>query len=698
MKKVFFALVASLLLTTGLQAQDTVCPPVTLPWVETFAGGEACWYMPEGSNWHVYDPYDDPSQSWLRHLYSTCNDPTTDSWVMSRAIEIPADTCVTLSWRVASSNPSFVHHYRVLVTTDTDYTDTSNYQLLYLDESTHINFSNYDTLSVRLSHYAGQTIHLAFNNRPIHFNSTWGIGVGLYIDDVTIRANGCSVTPIVNISTPSTHYYAGDTALFVATRVEGSLTGLTYTWHSALKDTTIVGGETLELVYGPRSGKDTVSILLSNYAGSASAMTVVRVTNCESTSTPYFEDFEEVTAIAYDAPGYLPECWGSFYSGSIASRVPHVVTSYPYISNIPNQAVLMWAGASGDRAEVTLPHFDYPLRHLMLAFDYRFENDDKGTLKVGYYDADNNFVTVKTIAPHDDTYRRDTVWFTSSYNADAQIVFRYEFDVSLWAVLLDNISVESYCTPVVDYPWGDTFENYDAGADPGCWELSYSPDLPEGNHWFCAVTGIGNHYMRTHLSSTVSSDWLVTPLLKLPQATPVIAPFFSWRSYTTAPTAVYEVRLSPTGDADTDAFTQLLYTENEPSEWTERSVWLTPYGGQTVRLAFRNIGTGTDYIGLDDIQIGLATPPLPDTTSQEAIDQPHLQAFALYPNPASATVTVRCQRPVEGGWLSLIDVTGRTVLRQAVGQAATLDVGTLPRGVYYVRMEGSAAVRKLVLR
>ncbi len=270
-------------IATNSFGADTVCHPLqvidcapatTLPWTETFADGIYCWYKPYGSKFIDAIPDNYYILEYLRHLYLNVQNDTLGSWIMSKAVEIPADTTlgVTLFWKVASSDNNYHHLYSVLVTTSNDYTDTANYTVLYTDSSTHINFSNYDTRSVSLAQYAGQTIHVAIHNHGNHLAPS---GIGLYFDNVEIRA---SQMPVVRVTADATTYYYGDTARFTATLLEGIANGITYTWHSALMDTTFTGGNTWSLGYGLANGRDTVIVIATNVYGSDTASVIVNST------------------------------------------------------------------------------------------------------------------------------------------------------------------------------------------------------------------------------------------------------------------------------------------------------------------------------------------------------------------------------------------------------------------------------------
>jgi hypothetical protein len=70
--------------------------------------------------------------------------------------------------------------------------------------------------------------------------------------------------------------------------------------------------------------------------------------------------------------------------------------------------------------------------------------------------------------------------------------------------------------------------------------------------------------------------------------------------------------------------------------------------------------------------------------------------FSIYPNPASMTVTVETDQP---SMLTLTDATGRKCGQWRVDSGkTTLDISPLPAGVYFVRLAGSPAIGKLIVR
>lgn len=77
----------------------------------------------------------------------------------------------------------------------------------------------------------------------------------------------------------------------------------------------------------------------------------------------------------------------------------------------------------------------------------------------------------------------------------------------------------------------------------------------------------------------------------------------------------------------------------------------------------------------------------------------------LYPNPASTTVTIVLNeelRMKDEALPEILDLQGRRVIAQTTqysdNQTIVIDISGLPRGVYFVRFDGSGAVGKLIVR
>ena len=88
------------------------------------------------------------------------------------------------------------------------------------------------------------------------------------------------------------------------------------------------------------------------------------------------------------------------------------------------------------------------------------------------------------------------------------------------------------------------------------------------------------------------------------------------------------------------------------------------------------------------------------TLEHQGIDGVQTGVVALYPNPASTSVTVELGHAMEAT-VSVIDMNGREVMRaEATAGRVTLDVSRLAQGAYFVRATGADvnAISKLVVR
>ena len=456
--------------TATLQVFD--CTPVTtLPWTETFAlvtpaSPIACWYVPEGSNWATgISPITQVEAH--RCVFSDAVSDTMDGWLVSRAIVLPevTDIGLQLDWDASTSDNTFRHSYSVLVTANSDYSDLSSYTTLYVDTmplaQQGANFwTTYTRRSVDITAWAGQTVRVAFRNQPVHWTSG---SKRLFLDNVTVRT---SDVPVVELSAPT--ILIDNEATYTATLVEGVTTNLAYTWHSSLMDTTWVDynsnsrQSTFNLTY-TSAGNDTITVVATNIYGADTAMAVVEVTGCGYQTIPWSENFEGVTATAYNVAGSLPQCWYYTWNGSNAAYAPHVIadTGYQFLSNLPDNALFMVAGSStgyGNMATVTLPWMADSLQTLSLALDYRYESATYGTLIVGYCDEGGSFTAVDTLPGHTGSYEHAVVSFEGATIPDARIMLRWNCPSVYYAVAIDNLRVfhdQTIPAPVVgvDHIW-----------------------------------------------------------------------------------------------------------------------------------------------------------------------------------------------------------------------------------------------------
>lgn len=144
--------------------------------------------------------------------------------------------------------------------------------------------------------------------------------------------------------------------------------------------------------------------------------------------------------------------------------------------------------------------------------------------------------------------------------------------------------------------------------------------------------------------SGTSDDWLITPSFT-PDADNVR---LTWRSRSSMKSTryheKYSVYVSTTGGnaiADFDKTAPIFTTDAEPYEWTNHSVDLTPYRGQTISLAFVEEGTNKAYLYLDNINASVWS----DLTVKNTLGT---QVYSMLPVTPTATVTNRSDATVDG--------------------------------------------------
>ena len=424
--------------TATIVVRAAYCTAVGIPFDEPFESDStlACWRKssyytaPETGDWRISLSYADNHH---HAIEAGTYNSYINAWLVSPAIDIPAGaTGVNLKVKVYGGSSSSSTTYLTILASTTGAADTT----CFVDTLLHnAYYQEWVTETLSLNAYAGQQIHLAF----VHTGSSY-YSYGIELDSLGIYYQ---YQPEATLS--GGDVMVGDTTRYVATINNCVSTGLTYTWHSSLLDTTWVDSSlarisNLELHY-PTAGIDTVTFVAANAYGADTATIVIEVIDC-TPALPYTENFERVTATAYNVAGFLPHCWTAAFNGRDTTYTPHVVTTggYSWISNIPDQALLMLVGIEGGyHAEVILPRFDDSLQNLSIALDYRYENASYGTLEVGYYD-DTVFTVVDTLTGYAYNYQRDAVNFASATVPDGQIALRWSAG-DWWAVIIDNITV-----------------------------------------------------------------------------------------------------------------------------------------------------------------------------------------------------------------------------------------------------------------
>ncbi len=133
-----------------------------------------------------------------------------------------------------------------------------------------------------------------------------------------------------------------------------------------------------------------------------------------------------------------------------------------------------------------------------------------------------------------------------------------------------------------------------------------------------------------------------------------------------------------------DSLRSYTFTDLEPGVmlgvWVRKGCRYTTPGYDTIAYSDWSHPVGFMALGLDEVGDG------PD--------------FTVSPNPAHGAVQATLPEAALGGRLTLCDLAGRELAAQTVaGTTARFDIGTLPAGVYLVKLVTPAGIstRRLVV-
>ena len=146
-----------------------------------------------------------------------------------------------------------------------------------------------------------------------------------------------------------------------------------------------------------------------------------------------------------------------------------------------------------------------------------------------------------------------------------------------------------------------------------------------------------------------------------------------------------------TADLDND-LGRLYFNGVVANEWQWSLNNANGAAGTNAIAAFDFYGTNTGGTAgnyyVDDVQViestGVAIKPL----SADKISK-----VSIYPNPTNSNFSIEIPESFVGGEISIIDLTGKVVMRDRITQSAVkrFDVSNLNDGIYLIRMNNGAA-------
>lgn len=198
-----------------------------------------------------------------------------------------------------------------------------------------------------------------------------------------------------------------------------------------------------------------------------------------------------------------------------------------------------------------------------------------------------------------------------------------------------------------------------------------------------AATGMAGNIIASNSWYTpagTANDWLISPAITIPaDATTASLTFAATSMGAEAYLEDYEVNISTTTNAIA-SFTLLQNVPNELNTGNFRTISLNDYTGETIYIAFRNIGNDQYVMLLDNIKV------VSDGTA--GLNESLASKFTMYPNPAQNVVNLGSNENILISGVSIVDINGRVVKSGNYDGLSNVQINTsdLSAGVYMLNI------------
>ncbi len=642
----------------------TVCPVQdTLPWVANFADDFLCWQVLEGTC-EIH-----PSYGYL------CFTDWPTTMVVSPLVYVPNDGNVVLEFDDAYS--FFYGSLTVMVTTDMTTFDT-------LGVYPFVDGYHYPT-RIPLNTYAGQHIHVVFK--------VTGDYLQFYLTNMSVHY---ALEPVVTL-TVDDDYFPGTPMTLTANLVEGDTNGIFYrftTTKTQRGEATLIQDSSAQaMLTCYTGGPDTVTVWVTNSYGTDSAWAVVNVKPCDTVDAlTWVEDFN----------GHL-DCWWQPEGSQWI-----VYDEYNYTMAV---VVNVWQPTDNwliSRA-ITLP--DLPIDgndELLLCWDATSQINDTHSYCVMITTADDyrdlsvydTLIAIDTVHP-DITVGWDAMRASLSAYSGQTVRLAFRYTTEGWepngqfpgALEIDNIRIidTTFPAPMPDTVWRTVLvvsDNESMGYVTG------GGTYPDSS----VVTISATPYEGNRFGSWNDGDTNAVRTLFLVSDTTFIAFFVPDTTPITHDTLWRTVMVTVNVDGVCETYGSGIYADSSMVAIGYMMIDTNTVGGHWQFLGWSDGATTNprSIVVTSDTAIVALFEWVADST--EGINELSIyySHFSIFPNPASMTVTVETDQP---STLSLTDATGRECGQWKVECGkTTLDISTLPAGVYFVRLSTSSTIRKLIIR
>ncbi len=148
-------------------------------------------------------------------------------------------------------------------------------------------------------------------------------------------------------------------------------------------------------------------------------------------------------------------------------------------------------------------------------------------------------------------------------------------------------------------------------------------------------------------------------------------------------------RLINLAGANTNIKIMTLYSA-EPTfmqSWATINPYFKPYNDFANSLALET-GIWKNYIQDEGIQwFAYSYLPKKNMVTDIRLRESEIQKVNVFPNPANGIIHIRCESCLEGGWVDIVDFTGKTLLSSKITSIDTNLYPDLENGVYFVKVK-----------
>lgn len=688
----------------------TTCAPVSvIPWTETFATSEnvTCWTTLDldaytSSNWNYSSGY----------MRSGANyNANANDWLISPAIVLPDDAeGLVVSWDAyGSSYSSYGSHLRVLLSTSGMDTASFTTELASIDAGAWTNYT------APIDNLAGQTVRIAFVHDSYNDN-------GVQVRNVQVRS---ALVPVVSVQGPG----LTDINVPVVMRAvlhEGA-SPVSYSWSSSLGVTPVAAADSAVFTY-TATGTDTVTLIASNAHGADTAVAVINVYDFAPAVMPFSEDFETSAA-----NWLLSNGTNGWYIGPAESNGGSnglYISNDGGLTNGYNNAAATYSFASRyvsfDSAGTYTLSVDWKINgennydfvRIFLAQPVELTggtqapagmSNPASSIPDGWIALTDNYLCGQS------SWQTHSRIFTLPSDGTWQLVVMWRNDGSQGSapVALDNLSiVAGGVLPPTPTPCAapsitsvvpsatSVLLNYSGSA------ASYEVHIVQGT-WDGPASGIATtatSYTFSNLAPSTAytvgvravcdngvSDWVFEEVTTLAAGADTAC---------LVPSALHTVSVDSTSATiawtagATESLWQLMVND-DPDHLVMANATtyvfsnLAPSTAYRVRV--RAYCSATNQSAWSD-EMTFTT-----TASGVGIDGVDENGIALFPNPATTMLNVSVSEPAV---VTIVDISGREVLRTNVQSHSVIDLADLAQGTYFVRFSGEHlnAVRKLLVR